>query len=116
MTKIYSNFIATLVLAALFAAVLPWWSVMLAAFVSSLLFHLKKGAIFFVPFFAIALFWGIYAFVLSAGNDFILTKKIAELLPLGGNPYLLILLTATLGGIAAGTAALLGSQVKYLLK
>ena len=116
MTKIYINFIATLLLAALLTMVLPWWSVMLAAFTTSIIFRLKKGAVFFIPFFAVALYWGIYAYVLSVENDFILAKKIAELFPLGGNPYLLIIITAFIGGFAAGAAALLGSQVKYILK
>ena len=89
---------------------------MLAALLSALLFPLKKAAVFFVPFLAILLFWGGYCFVLSSGNDFTLAKKISELLQLGGNPYLLILLTGILGGLAAGVSGVLGNQILAVAK
>ena len=40
------NFIATLLFAALFSMVLPWWGVMLAALLSTFLFPLKKNCCF----------------------------------------------------------------------
>ncbi len=108
------NFIVTLILAFLLSLFLPWWSVMVAGFITGLLISLKKVSVFLVPFFAILLFWSISAFILSNGNDFILAKKIAVLLPLGGNPYLLIVLTGIIGGLAAGVAAILGKQTRML--
>ena len=56
-TKI-KNFIATLLLAIPLSFFMPWWSVMLAAFIASILFPLEKGAAFFTPFCAILLFLG----------------------------------------------------------
>ena len=109
-TKI-KNFIATLLLAIPLSFVLPWWSVMLAALTASLLVPLEKVAVFFIPFCAILLFWSGYCFVLSNANDFVLAKKIATLLNLGGNPYLLIIATGTIGGIAAGISAMLGKEL-----
>ena len=108
------NFIGTLVLAAIFSLFLPWWSVMTAALATSLFIPLKKVAVFFVPFLAILVFWGAYSFVLGNANDFILAKKIAQLLPLGANPYLLIMLTGVIGGLAAGIAAIFGKQLTAL--
>jgi hypothetical protein len=116
MKKNLINFIATLSIALLLSPVLPWWSVMLASFITAILFSLKKSAVFFVPFVAIALFWMVYAFWLSSANDFNLSKKIAILLPLQGNPYLLILVTGIAGGLAAGVAAIFGKQCAILLK
>jgi hypothetical protein len=72
--------------------------------------------VFFVPFFAIVLFWMVYAFWLSNANDFTLSKKIAVLLPLEGNPYLLILVTGIVGGLAAGIAGIFGKQCAMLLR
>lgn len=114
-TKI-KNFIATLLLAIPLSFVLPWWSVMLAAFIASLLIPLEKGATFFTPFCAILLFWGSYAFVLSSVNDFVLAKKIATLLYLDGNPYLLMVATGTIGGLIAGISAMLGKELLALMK
>lgn len=108
------NFIVTILIALILSQFLPWWHVMVAGFVTALFFSLKKVAVFVVPFFAIFLFWSIYAFVIGSGNDFILAKKIAILLPLSGNPYALILVTGIVGGLAAGIAALLGKQCRLL--
>ena len=110
------NFIATLLFAALFSIALPWWGIMLAALFSALFFPLKKAAIFLVPFLAVFLFWSIFCLALGSGNDFILAKKIALLFPLNGNPYLLIMLTGLIGGIAAGVSGWLGKELRALRK
>ena len=111
-----TNFIATLIIAIILSLFLPWWSVMTAALTSALFIPLKKTAVFFVPFLAILLFWTIYSFILSSGNDYTLAKRIAILLPLGGNPYALMLVTGTVGGLAAGIAAIFGKQLNVVAK
>jgi hypothetical protein len=116
MKKNLINFIATVIIALLLSQVLPWWSVMLAGFITAVLFSLKKTAVFFVPFLAITLFWMIYAYWLSNANDFTLAKKIAVLLPLKGNPYSLMLVTGIIGGLAAGVAAIFGKQCSIVFK
>jgi hypothetical protein len=110
------NFVITIILALLLSLYLPWWSVMVAGFVSALFFSLKKAAVFFVPFLAVFCFWAIYAFIVSSANDFTLAKKIAVLLPLGGNPYVLILVTGLVGGLASGVAAVFGKQLVGLVR
>ncbi|WP_282134805.1 hypothetical protein [Seonamhaeicola maritimus] len=109
------NFIVTIVLAFILSQFLPWWSIMVAAFITSIFLSLKKGAVFFIPFLAIAFFWMIYSFWLSSSNDFTLAKKIAVLFPLGGNPYILILVTGIIGGIAAGVAGIFSKQFSLIL-
>ena len=116
MNKNGLNFITTLILGLIFSFFMPWWSVMLAAFIAALFFSLKSAWVFFIPFLAIVLFWMGYSFMLSNSNDFTLASKIAILLPLGGNPYVLILLTAVIGGIAAGVAGVFGKQCKGLFQ
>lgn len=116
MNKPFINFTVTLIVAIILSQFLPWWSVMVAAFVTSLFFSLERGSVFFVPFLAIFLFWAAYAFWLGNANGFILSRKIAILLPLGGNAFFLILVTGFIGGIAAGVAALFGKQCRLLIK
>lgn len=101
-------------LAIVMSTFLPWWSVMLASFLSALIIPLRKSAVFFVPFIAIVCFWAIYTFILSSSNDFVLAKKIAILLPLEGKAHLLIMVTSLIGGIAAGVASMLGHQTKSI--
>nr|WP_321226461.1 hypothetical protein [uncultured Psychroserpens sp.] len=110
------NFVVTIIIAVILSQFLPWWSVMVAGFVSALFFSLKRAAVFFVPFLAIFCFWAVYAFMVSSANDFTLAKKIAVLLPLGGNAYLLILVTGLVGGLAAGVAAVFGKQLGGLVR
>ena len=110
------NFIATIIFALLLSQFLPWWSVMLAAFITALMFSLKNSAVFFMPFLAVASLWMVQAFMLSSANDFILAKKIAILLPLDGNPYVLILVSGIIGGLAAGIAAIFGKQCALVLR
>lgn len=110
------NFIVTIVLAFVLSLFLPWWSVMTATLITALFIPLKKSAVFFVPFLAILLFWTVYSYVLSNNNDFILAKRIAVLLPLAGNPYVLMLVTGIVGGLAAGIAAIFGKQLHILFE
>ena len=114
MNKNIINFIVTIIVALALSQFLPWWSVMLASFITSIRFSLKGSVVFFVPFLAISLFWIIYAFWLSSANDYILANKIAVLLPLQGNPYLLILVTGIVGGLSGGIAAVFGKQCLLL--
>jgi hypothetical protein len=111
-----TNFMVTLVLALILSLFLPWWSVMTSALATALFIPLKKTAVFFVPFLAILLFWAVYSFILSSGNDYTLAKRIAVLLPLGGNAYLLMFVTGVVGGLAAGIAAIFGKQLSLTLK
>ena len=116
MSKNIFNFVATILIAYLLSLFMPWWSVMTAALATALFIPLKKAAVFFVPFLAILVFWFIYSYLLSSTNDFTLAKRIAVLLPLEGNPYVLILVASIVGGLAAGVSAIFGKQLGLILK
>ena len=111
MSKILINFLVTFILAFALSFFMGWYSVMIAGFLVALIIPLKRLAVFFVPFLAILIFWAAYSFVLSNANDFILAERIAILLPLGGNPYLLILVTGIIGGLVSGVSAVFGKQL-----
>jgi len=110
-----TNFVITLLFSIGLSFLLPWWGIMVAAILTGFLIPLKKLPVFGIPFLAVFLFWFVYSFWLSKGNDFILAKKIAILLPLNGNQYLLILVTALVGGFAAGISGIFGRQLKQLI-
>ena len=71
------NFVATIIIALIFSQFLPWWSVMIAAFLTALFFSLKRAAVFVVPFLAITIYWIVYSYILSSNNDFILFNFLA---------------------------------------
>ncbi|WP_273567944.1 hypothetical protein [Maribacter halichondriae] len=116
MRKNILNFIITILVAVVLSQFLPWWSIMVAGFLTGFSIPLKRIAVFLVPFLAIALFWAVSAYMISSGNDFTLAKRIAVLFPLDGNVNLLLLITGIIGGLAAGIAALFGKQCQLLFK
>lgn len=116
MNKNTKNFVFTIILSYVLALYLPWYSVMIAALVSGFLIPLKKGAVFFIPFIAIALLWILQSYLLTSANDFVLANKIATLLMLNGNSTLLLLVAGVIGGIAAGVSGILGKQISTISK
>lgn len=114
MIRNISNFIATIILSILLSLILPWYAVMVAAFITGMFINLKGIWVFLIPFLAVMLLWISHAYILGNANDFILAKKIAVLLPLGGYSIVLILVTGLIGGIAAGVAGILGKQVSVV--
>lgn len=91
---------------------LPWWEIAIVAFGIAIGIHQKPSRAFASGFTGIFILWGILAIWINMKNQGLLAKKIASLLPLGGNTILLILLTAFLGGLVAGFAALSGSYLR----
>lgn len=116
MNKNTKNFVFTLILSYVLALYLPWYSVMIAALVSGFFIPLKKGAVFFIPFIAVALLWILQSYLLTSANDFVLAKKIATLLMLNGNSTLLLLVAGVIGGIASGVSGILGKQISTISK
>ena len=90
---------------------LPWWSVAVAAFTISLVINQRPGVSFLSGFLGIALLWIAYSSWINQLNESILSERIASVLPLQGNPLLLILLTGIVGGLAGGLSALSASYL-----
>lgn len=95
---------------------LEWWSIALVAFLVSLLIPQGIGASFLSGFAGIFLLWAILAFWIDYKNGSILSQRIAELFKLGGSSVLLILITALIGGLVAGFAAMAGSSLRPVPK
>ena len=93
---------------------MDWWSVALAGAIAGSFYPLKGFKVFFIPFIGIFLFWSVYAYVLSSANDFRLATQIGVLFDIGEQPYLVILITGLIGGIAAGVGGILGKQIANL--
>jgi hypothetical protein len=92
---------------------LPWWSVAFVAFVSALLIQPKAGLAFLAGFLGVFLLWAALAYWIDINNESLLSQKIAQLFPLGGSSVLLILITALVGGLVGGFAALAGSFIHF---
>lgn len=93
---------------------LPWWSFALSSFVVALVVHQLPFKAFLSGFLGLFLLWIIYAWIKDTANAHLLSTKVAAILPLGGNYILLLLMTALIGGVISGFAALTGGYVRRL--
>jgi hypothetical protein len=91
---------------------LPWWSFAICAFVVALAIHQRSFKAFLSGFIALFLLWGLMALYLDFRNDHLLGNKIAHLFLKVESSLVLILLTAFIGGLVAGFAAMTGSYLR----
>jgi hypothetical protein len=114
------KFTVALLLTALLAFALclqfPWWMIAVAAFVVAAAIPQKPGKAFLSGSGGIFLLWFLLALwiKMQAPGGNIIADKVARLLPLGGNTMLLVTVTAFLGSLVGGMAALSGSLGRKL--
>lgn len=90
----------------------PWWGIAVASLLVAVLVHQKAGRAFLAGLLGVFLLWAGLAWWIDMKNNGVLSKKVAAVLPLGGNALLLILLTGIVGGLVAGMAAMSGSFLR----
>lgn len=91
-----------------------WWLIIVDAFVAALFFGRSAGQAYLSGFVAVALVWFGQAFYIDVQNEHLLIAKIGDLFSL--SPELLFAVTAVIGGLVAGFAALSGYSVRALWK
>ena len=110
------KFLVAIVLTAILAFIsglfLPWWGIAITSLLVAVLIHQKAGKAFLSGLLGVMLLWVGLAWLIDMKNNGVLSKKIAQLLPLGGNVILLILVTGLLGGLVGGFAAMTGSYLR----
>jgi len=95
---------------------LEWWSIALVAFLVALLIPQTVSSSFLSGFAGIFLLWALLAFWIDNKNGSTLSHRIAELFKLGGSSILLVLVTALIGGLVGGFAAMAGSSLRPVPK
>jgi hypothetical protein len=95
---------------------LEWWSIAIVAFLIALLIPQTISRSFLSGFTGIFLLWALLAFWIDNRNGSTLSHRIAELFKLGGSSLLLILVTAFIGGLVGGFAAMAGSSFRPVSK
>ncbi|HRI22920.1 MAG TPA: hypothetical protein PLA68_18305 [Panacibacter sp.] len=108
-------FIAILLTALLgYAAPLyfPWWSFAVTSLIAAAAIPQKPFKAFAAGFIALFLLWGAHAYIIDNANEHILSQKVANILPLQGASSVLIIITALVGAIVSGFAALTGSFIR----
>ena len=110
------KFIVSILLIALLSVAaclyLPWWSIAIVAFIVAASIPQKPWKSFLTGFISLFLLWGSLSWYISSNNDHLLANKISMIILKKDNPYSLILVTAMIGSLVAGFAALAGSYVR----
>ena len=89
-----------------------WWFFAVIAFLVAILINQKGYKAFLAGFLALFILWFALAFWMDLANEGVLSVKIASILPLGGSKWMLMIVTACIGGLVAGFAALSGSYIR----
>ena len=110
------KFLVAILLTALLSFIsglfLPWWGIAITSLLVAVIIHQKAGKAFLSGLLGVFLLWAALAWWIDMKNNGILSKKIASVLPLGGNAIVLILVTGVIGGLVAGMAAMCGSFLR----
>jgi hypothetical protein len=104
-----------LVLAAVAQLFLPWWVIAPLCFLLAAWSGASGGRAFGAGFLGIGIGWLLLAGWQQATSASLLSHRVAVLLPLGGQGWLLVLVTAVVGGLVGGVAALAGSWLRQAL-
>ena len=110
------KFIVTLLLMSILAfsacLFMPWWSIAITSFLVGVFIPQKKGIAFLSGFLSLFLLWLGLTFWISHQNNDILAHRISLLILKKDSPLLLMLVTALIGGLVSGMAALTGSLMR----
>lgn len=93
----------------------PWWVIIVIPFVISVAIKSDGFAAFFSGFLGVGALWLWKSWTIDQETNAILTSKIAALFSIPETIYL-ILITAFLGGLAAGFGSLSGYTFKKLFE
>ena len=115
-TIFFMKFLVAIILTVLLAFIsglfLPWWGIAITSLLVAVLVYQNALKAFFSGFLGVFFLWAGLAWWIDMQNNGVLSKKIASVLPLGGNALLLIIVTGIVGGLVAGFAAMSGSYLR----
>jgi hypothetical protein len=106
--KFLIQLIAIVVAAFLLELFMPWWCIAIAAFAAG--YGLKSKSNFLAGLLGIALLWLIKAWMLDASASAPLAERVAAIFSL--SKPLLMVVTALIGGLVGGFAAMAGASLK----
>lgn len=104
-------FLIILILSLAIAYFLPWWAAAIIAFLAALYWGKTAGQAFVSGFLGLFVTWMALALAKSIPNNNVLAARVSHLFHLP-NWILLLLVTAIIGGLVGGMAALTGVLVK----
>ncbi len=109
-------FLLILIVAAVAQLFLPWWVVAPVAFALAAWQGRTGGQSLLAGLTGVGLAWLVLGLWYHLRSDGRLSNRVAELLPLGGSGLALVLVTALVGGLVGGVAALAGCWLRQAVR
>lgn len=104
-------FLIIFILSLLAGFILPWWMIAIIAFFAAFFMGKTPGKSFGAGFLAIATAWIILMLIKSIPNENVLANRVSALFHLPGWIWI-VLVTAIIGGLVGGFAAMSGFLFK----
>jgi hypothetical protein len=108
-------FLIILVVSILCGFVLPWWAGAVIAFIAALIWGKKTAVTFAAGFGGLFVAWVVLALIHTLPNNNILASRVATLFHLP-HWFFLLFVTAMIGGLVGGLAALSGVLVGQVFR
>ena len=93
---------------------LPWWSLIISAFLLAFFTAPLNRSPFWAGFIGLFLSWGVLAFIIDIENNSILSSRVVKLFPIPESSILLILVTGIIGGIIGGFSSASGDAFRRI--
>jgi hypothetical protein len=110
--KLIVSIILTALVSFIGGLYLPWWSIAVAAFFVALIIPQFPWKAFLSGFLGVFILWGLIALWKDMENQGILSSKIAALFRFGSSHIVMIFVSAFVGALIAGFAALSGAYLR----
>lgn len=110
--KFLTATILTAILSFVSGLFLPWWGIAIVSLAVAAIIHQQAGKAWLSGFLGVFILWTGLAYWIDMQNQSVLSHKVANILPLGGNTLAIIALTGFIGGLVGGFAALSGSYLR----
>lgn len=107
-------FLIVLIAAFLLQFLLPWWIVIIIAFLTCAILGKTAKISLWAPFAAILLLWTAMALYQSYPNNHLMATRVSEMLGLS-SWWLVLLITSLLGGFVAGVSGFCGYHFRKAL-
>ncbi|MCU0405043.1 MAG: hypothetical protein MUE99_10900 [Chitinophagaceae bacterium] len=96
----------------LFSDITPWWMFAVGAFLAGWAVPVSAFKTWVAGFSGVFVAWAVLCFIANDSNNGILASKMSLILPLQGSGIALILISALVGALVGGFAAMTGSFLR----
>jgi hypothetical protein len=106
----------TIILAYTLGLFLPWWSVTVASAIVMATMRARPLPAFLLGFLSVFIFWAAWISARSIANEHILAHRMSVMVIGKDNPWGLMALSASIGGLMGGLGGLCGSLLMRILR